>query len=333
MKRWPAWIAIASVLAGCSKLEPPVAVGGGAQLTAAELQGPLIRLALPSTDEFGDLESLISVEQGYAALFRKPIGQGKSQAGWQHSIFRSDDGLHWQLASEPPTASSVDLRTLAYGAGRFLLAGHHGDVTKGAVLLTSSDASDWQPLDTQLPAILTLAYLNSRFFALALSTGIFNSSDGEHFSGANTEAGQLGALAYGAGTFVAVGSGPIEVSRNGDDWQAVPLSCDLPKACVTPPGGNPMQRGPSHVFFGDGRFFADQFVSSDGQDWQLIADDARVPNASADGWLLKVTDTTLSAWHGDEPQLHSTVRDDNPEQLDCREHRCLLLPNALLLVP
>lgn len=74
--------------------------------------------------------------------------------------------------------------------------------------------------------------------------------------------------------------------------------------------------------------------SEDAEHWGEIADDARVPDAYALGWSLKRSASELSAWQdGSDQLLHTTVVDDNPEQLDCRSRRCLALPNALLLVP
>jgi hypothetical protein len=62
----------------------------------------------------------------------------------------------------------------------------------------STDADAWQDVETDLPAILNLTFLNGQFFGLALWKGIYRSSDGVHFSAASTDAAQLGAIAYDA---------------------------------------------------------------------------------------------------------------------------------------
>jgi hypothetical protein len=287
---------------------------------------------LPPSATYGDLESLISVPTGYAALYRKSLGQGKDAAGWVHRVFLSHDGVHWDEHDLPATPAWVDYRTLAYGADHYVIAGESGGVDKGAVT-ASTDADAWQDVETDLPAILNLTFLNDQFFGLALWKGIYRSSDGIHFSAASTDAAQLGAIAYGNGTYVAVGSGAIEVSHDGMTWQPVSLDCNMPDACVTPPGGSALQGFRSHVFFANNKFYAEQFVSPDAQNWQAISDPARVPDTFDAGWFLKLESNQLTAWQDATHTQTTAVMMDNPDQLDCRTQRCVLFSGALLLVP
>ena len=325
------WLWVAT-LAGCAGAHEGDVDLAGPPLSAAAFAQPLIELPLPPAESYGDLASLRQVSSGYAAFYRKAIGQGKESAGWEHRVFLSDDGVSWRLAGEPTTPTSVGYRTLAFGAGQYLLAGANGGLS--GALMVSNDAVRWSEVETTLPAILKLEFLNGRFFALGQQSGVYTSADGVHFTGAATQALQLSAIAYGHGAYVAVGSGPIELSRDGASWDSVALDCAWADACVTPPGGEPVQGYRASVVFGGERFYAGRFSSEDGAHWEEIADLARVPDTYVLGWLLKRNASELSAWQdGAAAVLHTTVVTDNSEHLDCRSRRCLLLPNALLLVP
>jgi hypothetical protein len=302
-----------------------------AALTAEDFSAALIALAMPPSAEFGDIESLVSVPTGYAALYRKTIGQGKSQSGFEHRVFLSSDGVHWSQ-HDVPTPPAGDYRALAYGAGRYLIAGQTG-VSAGA-LASSSDGDTWQVLQTDLPAILHIAFLNGRFFALALLGGIYTSDDGLRFTGAVTNAVQLGAIAYGSGTYVVVGSGPFEISSDGNDWQVVSIDCGLPGACVTPPGGTPIQGFHANVLFANGAFYSDKLVSNDARTWRQTTDDQRVPDAFNGGWLMRLYPNAIEAWHdAAAPLLRAALVTDNPKGLDCTTHRCMIVAKQLVLIP
>jgi hypothetical protein len=329
-----ATLLIGALALGCTSqtTEPAGAAGMHAPLRVSDFQQPWIRLPLPPSATYGDLESLISVPTGYAALYRKSLGQGKDAAGWVHRVFLSVDGVQWDEHDLPATPTWVDYRSLAYGADHYVIAGESGALDKGAVT-SSGDTDTWQDVQTDVPAILNLTFLNDRFFGLALWKGIYASSDGIHFNASATDAVQLGAIAYGNGTYVAVGSGPFEVSHDGMTWHSVSLDCNMPGACVTPPSGPALQGFRSHVFFAKDNFYAEQFVSPDAQNWQAIRDAARVPDTFAAGWFLKLESNQLSAWQDSTQAQATEVRVDNPDQLDCRTRRCLLFSDALLLVP
>lgn len=323
-----------------------------AALSASAFAQPLVRLPLPDAEQLGALESLIETPSGYAALYRQQLGGGgggKSSGVWVHHVALSEDGVHWSQHDLPDPSGWLSYRSLAYGGGHYLLAGQ-GVAPQGSIA-RSEDGVTWQEVTTDLPAILTLASVQDRIFALGLLGGVFSSSDGVSFTGAPTDTLQLGAIAYGAGTYIAVGSGPIMVSHDGASWSAVPLDCALPGACVQVPGataapgdctsagacnttpGGFVQSFHRRALFGNGHFITDDFISEDAEHWRKISAPARVPDSFAAGWFLKLEPNQLSAWREQEAVMTTTVSTDNPEGLDCRAHRCLLFRDALILVP
>lgn len=298
-----------------------------APLTAAELQGqPLIGLALPTTA--GDLESLIRTPQGYAAYYRKILGQGKVSLGTENTLFVSADGLHWTPKPIPDIPTWVSYRSLAYGAGRFVLAGSHNGQNTAAVL-SSVDGETWQDVPTDMNGILQISFVNERFFALGQVTGIYSSPDGIHFTGGRTNGVQVRSIAYGDGTYVTVSNSALEVSHDGESWRAV--SVDRSEAPVDTSRPSFYQ---GDVLFAEGSFYSEGVVSSDnGESWQPISRETPVPEAYDSGWFLNRNGSQLSAWRDGESAVSATISDDNPDQLNCLSHHCLLLSDGLLLVP
>lgn len=306
-------------------------------LEASSFAKPLIRLPLPERARFGELTSLVAVADGYAALYRKSLASGKESELWEHRVFLSSDGVNWVQHDVPQTGEWTTYRALAYGAGRYLLAGHASG--QKAQLARSDDGVTWRAESADMPAVRNVAFVNGRFFALTNQHGIYTSSDGVSFVGAPTKTIQLESIVYGEGTYVAVGSGPISTSRDGSRWNAVSLDCGIIGACTEAPDGTLFQGYHSRVFYGGGMFVATSWaaegalVSSDAEHWSAITDPARVPSTFAGGWFLKLATDHLTAWRSEEPALRADVIAENPAQLDCRTHTCLLFPDALLLVP
>jgi hypothetical protein len=162
-------------------------------------------------------------------------------SGYQADVLTSPDGLNW-TAQELITnlSSSVFFSDITFGNGRFV-------AVSGTLVATSTDGTNW----TSVPAqswINAVAAGNGKFVAVGDSTIAVstNGLDWTYQASSPTEA--LLDVAFGAGFFVAVGTGgysglphesPIWVSADGIHWSR--------RASWTP-------HTLSTVAFGDGTF-------------------------------------------------------------------------------
>jgi hypothetical protein len=290
-----------------------------------------IRLPLPAGAEIGQRESLVKTHDGYAALYRRQLGEGKAVFGWENRVFVSDDGVHWSEHSVS-LAPAAFYRSLAFGDGRFVLGGARGGLE--GIIATSSDAAEWQTEAAPSDDVSAVAFVNGQFFALSNRMSISRSSDGAHWVESATQTIQLQAIAYGNGTYVAVGSGPIEVSRDGAQWSPVALDCAVPDNCVTDPSGGVHQGYTTHVFYAEGAFYADALVSRDALHWERTTNAARVPNTHYGGFFLRGYPDTLEAWRtADIEPRHVQLRAHADTDSSCAASRCIIVGLDLLLVP
>src|SRR5439155_10798304 len=126
----------------------------------------------------------------------------------------------WTLRNPVPTPNS--LRSVAWGNDIFIAVGDSGTV------LTSSDGVSWtaQRSGTQ-DRLRAVTYGNGAFVAVGgeslattCSATIVTSSDGHAWTRRNStlSAPCLKGIAYGKGTFVAVGYGTVLTSADGISW-------------------------------------------------------------------------------------------------------------------
>jgi hypothetical protein len=336
------WLILASLaLSACAtaveSTEP--ATTSEPLLSAEQLKQTLIVMTLPSEETYGGRESLIQTQTGFAAFHRKGLGSGKEAAGWENRVFTSNDGVRWDEHLVPTPPTWVDYCTLAFGRGHYFLAGESGNSQTGAFMI-SDDGASWREQQASLPGILYATFVNGRFFALGELQGIFSSSDLHTWSGTPTsDAVQLNSMAYGDGTYLVGGSGPILASRDGSTWTAHTLPCELPDACVTRPDGIAVQGYRTNVLFGNHRFYSTHFYTDDAAStWHAESDERRVPDIFAGGYFLALHlnpgSMTLNAWQSDTSELIVTnVTNQYPSQLDCQTRRCLVFPHALILIP
>jgi hypothetical protein len=289
-------------------------------------------MPVPAGDTLGQLEALVQTDTGFAALYRRQIGDGMGKAvlGTENRVLTSTDGVDWTEHTVPTTETALFYRDLAFGNGRLLVGGALG--SQGAIA-TSVDGSDWTMREAPMPDVRAVAFLEGSFFALSNSATIWRSPDGDDWVGGPTEAVQLSAIAHGNGLFVAVGSGPIEVSRDGTTWTPVDLDCDLPGNCVTDPSGEVHQGFRSSVFFANGAFHADGLFSTDAMRWQRRNAGAPIPVGHFGGYLMRIDGDTLLAFRDDEPQQLSVQLRPADGQSCTEARRCFVLDDQLLLQP
>jgi hypothetical protein len=204
---------------------------------------------------------------------------------WGYSIRSSVNGIDWT-----DHGSSPEFAGLAFGQGKYVMAG------SGSVAL-STNLSDWTEfpigdgttslrhvacgrdlfvfgnseeiytssdgihISTPLPgsSTLNIQFINDRFFAVGGS--IRSSTDGFTWTQSEVPSfGELNSIAYGNGTYVAVGSQGFMVrSADGETWTAA------------------SSRGPQYMrllAYGDGKYIAvgaeGYWSSSDGQNWTQL---------------------------------------------------------------
>ena len=153
-------------------------------------------------------------------------------------VYVSSDGTNFT----PATTGVADiLWDIAEHGGTYVAVGNAGRC------LTSSDGLVWTSRTSGVSDTLrTVAYLNDRFVAAGNSGRIIVSPDGVTWTSvANFGTGySFSALAYGAGSYMAVGIysgtggtyGPVVTSTNGTLWQSAPGHWD-PLSSVAFSGG------------------------------------------------------------------------------------------------
>jgi hypothetical protein len=303
-----------------------------APLTERDFATRWVRLPLPGSAASGQIESLIETEAGFAALYRDQLGQGKVVGGWDNRVLLSEDGVAWVehgvLLGEP----GQFYRALAYGLGRYVLVGSR--YQEGAIA-ASSDGIAWTPVSAGTSPLLAVEFLNGRFFALSLQQGIWSSTDGVTWRASTTQALQLEDAAYGDGVYVAVGSGPFEVSSDGVTWRSVSMNCAIAGNCVQDPSGGWHQAPKNAIFFADGAFYADNFISTDkGASWRQIPQGTSVPHGFHGGYFLRLeADRSLSAWRTGDHLQRVSLEQTNPPGRNCRNSRCFIVGNQLFLIP
>jgi hypothetical protein len=169
---------------------------------------------LSSTD--GTAWARTEVGTNGVSLGRVAYGAGKLVVVGRNSsstatLFTSADGTNWH---QPNLPSAVELNTVAFVNGLFLVGAHGGPI------LTSLDAESWNPADVASRDWVSITYGNGKFLAIASPPLAATSLDGITWQ-TNATALQVGegALSYGKGVFVAA-SGGLLSSANGLDWQS-----------------------------------------------------------------------------------------------------------------
>lgn len=167
----------------------------------------------------------------------------------------SMDGASWSLEALP---QDVEIRDLAYGAGRLVAVGANG------LVWTAVPGADWEPVETgvtsDLNAVIHVA-ADGQFVAVGTAGTIGVSPDGRNWAFASVSSADLLDLAYGqasgSGLYVAVGGqSTLLTSSDAMVWAAR----TSPAAAL------------NSIAYGDGRFIAVGnggaiFTSGDAATW------------------------------------------------------------------
>lgn len=334
---------------------PPAAVGD------ADAGGAWRVIEVPAAT---NQPSIVSTPSGWLALSRRSLGDARAPSAWQSVLYRSRDGVHWQLVPLDPGSDDLQLGTLAYGAGRYVMVG----VRTGnrGIVWTSSDGERWsesaQPV-ADGEVWRRVVFARDRFFAFGFRyLGV--SETGESWTLVPTALVQGEAAAYGNGRYLLVGSGPALTSEDGRQWQEHAIDCSLAGACITDPSGGIHQGYHTHAIFAEGSFFTNELASVDGATWQ--AQPGRSPTAHVAGHFLGSVSLSegLGVWTLDGPvqtlrlirpsraaqteagraltslgvldweaPLPDTVDVEFEDGLTCQNAGCVLVDDRLLLVP
>lgn len=279
------------------------AITRGAALTATWQE-----LGVPGASNGPDLASTPS---GWFALSQRTVGDARAPSAWESHLYRSPDGISWQAIRVSDETDNLWLRGVAYGAGRYVLAGMRMGSSNGAIF-HSTDGEQWQEITvpTGAPSGLSdVVFAGGQFFALSTFRTLLRSTNGVDWQAIDlaTTVQPLD-VTFGGGQFLLVGSGDVQRSSDGLRWQPSPLPCDMPGACITNPDGGVAQGLHTRAVFAAGTYFIDQASSVDGQRWQSLP--ALYPEASIDTHVLGSTaESELALWGpGGAPQPLDSVR-------------------------
>ncbi|SFE75128.1 repeat domain (List_Bact_rpt) [Paenibacillus catalpae] len=177
-----------------------------------------------STGVNHEIRSLVS---GGPASF---VGVGYSQTikygqqSYYGKIMKSDDGVNWERAALPGE-SGLTLYGVTYGSSGYVAVGASNDINfnQTPAILTSSGGSTWgQQAVSGSGALNAVAFGGGTYVAVGSGGAILSSPNGVNWTPQTSGVTTtLRGITYGNGLFVAVGSsGKILTSPNGVSWTA-----------------------------------------------------------------------------------------------------------------
>ena len=282
--------------------------GDAAPLLPADLAGSTWQQLGVATSSY--LPDVIATPSGFMALSQRGIGDARAPSARESHLYRSQNGIDWEHVDISPDNSNLWLRGLAYGNGRYVLAGSRMG-GQGSVVFTSSDGNAWtelqvDPNDTS--GLHRAVYVGDRFFAMSNFRTLLSSVDGDVWSIDDLpDTVVVQDVAFGGGQYLVVGNGAPQWSSDARAWRATPLDCALPGACISDPSGNVLQAGKNRAVYAEGRFYVDGASTTDGATWDVTP--GVLPMAYVDGYLLGSTaDSELAFWRPGEATQHPLVR-------------------------
>jgi len=290
------------------------------------------RHTLPASETLGDLERLIRVPAGFAALYRRSLGSGKVVGGWESRLLVSADGMDWDARELLFSDEQRFFRDIAFGGGCYVAVGHH---FQQGLIWRSINGVDWDAVEVASDALHAVRYVGGRFFALATFEDVLVSEDGVSWHKTTTETLQPSDVGHGSGVFVLVGSGPFQRATDGLNWSPYSVDCGLPEACVTDPGGGVHQPPSAAVFYGAGAFYTDSgWRSGDGKVWQQVMEAER-PDGVLGGYLVKhAGDDSLRLWRDTFGDVQAPVSVLPAESSHgCEGADCRVFGDEILWIP
>jgi hypothetical protein len=354
MRRLLIALVVSSVACGAANPESPAGSTPGPlqdapepALTAAELARPWVELYVPGAAD----GQLVRTDGGFVTLSRVIEG-GKALTGVYNYLYRSTDGIHWHRIALEGVPAFFGFRGLAHAGGRFVLTGSGSTSNE---IWTSTDLATWTR--TKLPleswALAHAGHAHDRFFAFTTRQQVFVSTDTVAWQPVDLDTIQPSAVAFGAGRYVLVGSGPVQLSDDGVSWRARALDCALPGGCITDPSGGIHQGAHFRALHAGDHFYVGALWSTDGESWSAhrdpIADDVVGDRFFAR--TLVDDRRELHAWQAGQPALAialeqapapaaTFVAGAAPDDIDgslpggetCLSHRCVLVDGRVFLV-
>lgn len=211
---------------------------------------------------------------GWFSISTRAFGNdGKAVSGYESYLYRSVDGVNWQLVSLPQGGAATEsldddllLADMTYADGKLVVVGR----LSGATVLISRDGEHFKSVfDSQQTPLgfHAVTYAGERFFALGQSEA-FTSLDGSQWERAELgDAFLPNGVAYGNSVFLIAGNGGLALSPDASAWERSEIDCALPGACVPDPGGR-MHQILGNAWFSEGRFYSGRLSSSDGVTWE-----------------------------------------------------------------
>ncbi len=259
----------------------------------------------------GNRPDLASAPSGWFALSQRSVGDTRAPSAWESYLYRSEDGIRWQVVNVSDVTDNLWLRGVAYGAGHYVLAGMRMGGSDGTIF-HSTDGEHWQELTvaTGAPSGLSdVVFAGGQFFALSTFRTLLRSTNGTQWAAIDLATTVMPLdVTFGRDQFLLVGSGDVQRSSDGLSWQPSRLSCDMPGACIANPDGDVAQGLHSRAVFAGGTYFIDQASSADGVTWQSLP--GLYPAASVGGYVLgRSSESELALWQpGEGPQPLASVR-------------------------
>jgi hypothetical protein len=248
---------------------------------------------------------LASTPAGWLALSRRFVGDPRVPSAEESYLYRSSDGIRWQRVEVSDRNDDLWLRGVAYGAGRYVLAGSRFQGPGGSIF-TSDDGDSWLEssigiYEADAEQLRDVSYAGGRFFVFGTSGTVLGSVDGSEWLAIDLRRVVFPWMAtFGGGRYLMVGSGAPQFSVDGTSWRPAPLDCSLPGGCIQNPSGQVGMGFHTHAVYAGGRYFIDQATSTGDAAWQALP--GLYPEAEVDGYVLgRSEEDALVAWAPEEP--------------------------------
>lgn len=333
------------VLLGCEGgSAKDVYVPADPSLDDAAFAQPWILIDRISTGQ--PIDAVAKGAAGYVVITSAASGGRGKVYNRKEFVARSVDGVSWSVGKFS-VSEFDDYKAIAYGSGRYVAVGGGNAPDGGAgLVIASRDGVRWTKAFETSRGLLRVAYTIGGFIAVGYGGVIATSIDGSawHESRVVTGFEMLRDATFGAGRFVSGGQ-LLVTSRDGREWERIGCGVALPCGRVTDPSGA-MQEFVwiNHVVFGNDVFLASGagvLRSRDGLAWERLSDvDLPASAVFTGGTFLSVdlskqmdgaVDVATSPDGATWTVRTQTVR--AASDLTCATNRCVLLRNAILVVP